>query len=308
MKRVFGWLLLGALGGGCAGSRSVEMVPEEGRAPQAGAGPAAPSGEAFDAKAFVAQFPNPSVCERQARRYLPVSRENAWAALKACVEGTPFTQLQALVDRAWAQELRTRPEGASLLAKVVAQRGGSVEGDLRLLHERKLPIFSLSSAISQPGTYKGRYILVRAQVGDVRGEGEKSTLWLVEQDLHSVAQEVQLGTSRRRESEYTTAGDVGGQTPFGNGTMGGSLAQTELTRDSVTLPAYDNISNETGREALGRLARQDPFLEPGRDFIILARFDGMRTTSGSSDEEDEGPTLPVLSIVSYYTPHPLVVY
>ena len=308
MTRMWGWLLLGALGGGCASSRSVELPSEEGRASAPGAGRTAPTGEGFDAKAFAAQFPNPAVCERQARRYLPVSRESAWSALKACVESTPFTQLQALIDRAWAQELRTRPEGASLLAKVVAQRGGSVEGDLRLLHERKLPLFSLASAISQPDTYKGRYILVRAQVGDRRSEGEKSTLWLVEQDLTSVPQEVQFGTAHRRESTFTTTGDVGGQTSLGSGTVGGSLAQTELSRDSVTIPAYDNISNETGREALGRLAGQDPFLEPGRDFIILARFDGMRTTSGASDEEDEGPSIPVLSIVSYYTPHPLVVY
>jgi hypothetical protein len=56
------------------------------------------------------------------------------------------------------------------------------------------------------------------------------------------------------------------------------------------------------------MAKVDPFLSPGRDFVILARFDGMRTTSGSLDEDDEGPRIPVLSIVSYYIPHPLVVY
>ncbi|ADO71958.1 hypothetical protein [Stigmatella aurantiaca] len=308
MKRTLGWLLLGVLSGGCASTRSAEALEDEGRASPSVASNDSAAPPAFDAKAFAAQFPNPAVCERQARRYQSVSRESAWSALKACVEGTPFTQLQALIDRAWAPELRTRPEGAALLAKVVAQRGGSVEGDLRLLHERKLPIFSLSSAIAQPDTYKGRYVLVRAQVGDMRSDGEKSTLWLVEHGLGSVSQERQAGTTRRRDSAFTTTGALDGQTTLGSGNVGGSLAQTELSRDTVTIPSYDNISNETGREALGRLASQDPFLEPGRDFIILARFDGMRTTSGASDEEDEGPRIPVLSIVSYYMPHPLVVY
>ena len=55
---------------------------------------------------------------------------------------------------------------------------------------------------------------------------------------------------------------------------------------------YDNISNDTGREALGRLPKADPFLAPGRDFVILARFDGMRTTSGALDEDDEGRASP----------------
>ncbi|MDC0706886.1 hypothetical protein POL68_00205 [Stigmatella sp. ncwal1] len=308
MKRAWGWLLLGAISGGCASTRSAEALEDEERSSPSTSSNVGASPQPFDAKAFAAQFPNPAVCERQARRYLPVSRESAWSALKACVEGTPFTQLQALIDRTWTPELRTRPEGAALLAKVVAQRGGSVEGDLRLLHERKLPIFSLSSAIAQPDTYKGRYILVRAQVGDMRSEGDKSTLWLVEQGLGSVAKDQQIGTARLRESAFSTTGDLGGQTTLGSGNVGGSLVQTELSRDTVTLPTYDNISSETGREALGRLASQDPFLAPGRDFIILARFDGMRTTSGASDEEDEGPSIPVLSIVSYYMPHPLVVY
>jgi hypothetical protein len=264
--------------------------------------------EPLNAASFAAQYANPTECERQARRYLRYSREDAWAALKACVEGTQFTQLQALLSPEWAPELRSRPEGASVLAKVVALRGGSVDGDLKLMHERKLPIFSLASAIAQPDTYKGRYILIRAQVGDVRSEGEKPTVWLVEQNLGSVGSEQRVGVMRRKEKSSTTAGNLGGQTTLGSGQIGGTLAKEETTRTEDTIITYDNISTETGREALGRMAKADPFLSPGRDFVILARFDGMRTTSGSLDEDDEGPRIPVLSIVSYYIPHPLVVY
>lgn len=303
------WALLCMLAVGCASSRPAEGIrEEEGRPPQAGLVDTPLPPEPLDARTFAAQYSNPTVCERQARRYLPVSRDDAWAALKACVEGTHFTQLQALLERAWNQELRTRPDAASLLARVVALRGGSVEGDLRLLHERKLPIFALSSAIAQPDTYKGRYILVRAQVGDLRSEGQKPTVWLVEQNLGSVASEQQVGVARRRDTASSTAGNLGGNTTLGSGTVGGALSKSEVKRDTQTVPNYDNISSETGREALGRLAQPDPFLAPGKDFIILARFDGMRATSGSMDEDDEGATIPVLSIVSYFSPHPLVVY
>ena len=95
---------------------------------------------------------------------------------------------------------------------------------------------------------------------------------------------------------------------LGSGNVGGSLTRQETARTTITEPQYDNISTDTGREALGRLSKPDPFLSPGRDFVILARFDGMRATSGSLDENDDGPRIPVLSIVSYFTPHPLVVY
>jgi PBP1b-binding outer membrane lipoprotein LpoB len=304
----YAWALIGALAmTGCATSRAAEEDVRDSPPP-----PSQPVSELppdpFNPQTFAAQHSNPASCERQARRYLATSRDDAWAALKACVDGTHFTLLQALTSRAWTNELRTRPEGAALIAKVVALRGGSVEGDLRLLNEQRLPIFSLSAAMAQPDTYKGRYVLVRAQVGDVRTEDKKPTVWLVEQELGSVASEQQIGVASRKDTSSTIAGNLGGETTLGSGTVGGSLARSKSTREGNTVLRYDNISSDTGREALGRLPKVDPFLAPGRDFVILARFDGMRTTSGSLDEEDEGPRIPVLSIVSYYIPHPLVVY
>jgi hypothetical protein len=302
------WALICALAmTGCATSRALE---EDTRDQPSSSGPRATElpPDPLNAQTFAAQYPNPNVCERQARRYLSLSRDDAWAALKACIEGTPFTSLQALMSGAWSQELRSRPGAAALIAKVVAHRGGSVEGDLRLLNEQRLPIFSLAAAIAQPDTYKGRYVLVRAQVGDMRTAEEKPTVWLVEQGLGSVASEQQVGIATRTDSVSTTSGNVGGETTLGGGNVSGSLAKDKTTRNSHTILRYDNISSDTGRAALGRLQKADPFLAPGRDFVILARFDGMRTTSGALDEEDEGPRIPVLSIVSYHIPHPLVVY
>jgi hypothetical protein len=304
----YAWALICALAmTGCAASRTAEADVRDSPPP-----PNQPVTELppdpFNPQTFASQYSNPMSCEQQARRYLPSSRDDAWAALKACVDGTHFTLLQALTSRAWNSEIRKRPEAAALIAKVIAMRGGSVEGDLRLLNDQRLPIFSLAAAMAQPDTYKGRYILVRAQVGDVRTEDEKPTVWLVEQELGSVASEQQVGVAVRKDTASNLAGNLSGETTLGGGNVGGSLSKSKSTRDSNTVLRYDNISNDTGREALGRLPKADPFLAPGRDFVILARFDGMRTTSGALDEDDEGPRIPVLSIVSYYIPHPLVVY
>jgi hypothetical protein len=310
------WALLGSLAAGCAASHShVTWVEEPPRqeplaapAPPAEPAPSVPAASA-DPKAFAARHPNPALCEAAARRLQPESREEAWAALKACIEHTPFTQLSALLGRAWAEDLRVRPEGASLIARVVAQRGGSVAGELQLLQQRRIPIFSLASAMDRPDTYKGRYVLLRARVADQRTEGERPTVWLVEHTLTSVETDAAVGYGERIDTSSSYSGDLSGQTSLtGPGRLGGTVGARHREDRVATRKTYDNVSDETGREALGRLPREDPFLETRRDYVILARFDGMRLTSGGADDESEAPRIPVLTIVSYHPPHPLVVY
>jgi hypothetical protein len=300
---------------GCGSTRHTHMMEEkaaaesfaaQGRpAPAAGTEPT----PLVEPKAYATRFTIPAQCEAAARRLLPTSRDDAWAALKSCVEGTHFTLLGAVLGRAWAEELKTRPDAAQLLAQVVAQRGGSVEGDLRLLHARKVPIFGLTAAIAQPEVYKGRYLLLRAQVADVRSEGDKPTVWLVEQGLTSVAGEQPVGYSTRKDSVSVRSGAVDGDVGMlGRANVGGQLSTSEREQRSTMVQRFDNVADETGREALGRLAQADPFFAPGKDFVVLARFDGMRITSGGNEDDEAAPKLPVLTIVSYYAPHPLVVY
>jgi hypothetical protein len=59
---------------------------------------------------------------------------------------------------------------------------------------------------------------------------------------------------------------------------------------------------ETGRLAVGRLAQADPFLEPEKDFLFLARFDGVNP---SRDPQQQAVAL--LSIAGYYQPSALLV-
>ena len=63
---------------------------------------------------------------------------------------------------------------------------------------------------------------------------------------------------------------------------------------------FENERVETGRQAVGRLAQPDPFLEPDKDFIFLGRFDGVRPG------EDEAPVA-LLSIAGYYRPNALLI-
>lgn len=146
-------------------------------------------------------------------------------------------------------------------------------------------------------------------MADQRTEGERPTVWLVEQALGSVETDTPVGYSERTDVLSSFSGDLDGQTQLtGPGRIGGEVASRRRTDRYGTRKHYDNISDETGREALGRLPRADPFLETRRDYVILARFDGMRLTSGGPDGDDEAPRIPVLTIVSYHPPHPLVVY
>ncbi|WP_163782082.1 hypothetical protein [Myxococcus vastator] len=299
------WALLGSFAAGCGASHSHVTWSEDAPHPKEEVFVARPPPEppapspTEDPKAFAARYANPAVCEAAARRLQGASRDEAWDGLKACIEHTPFTQLNALLGRAWAKELSVRPEGAKLIARVVAQRGGSVTGELRYLQEKQIPIFSLASAMDRPDTYKGRYVLLRAQVADQRSEGARPTVWLVEQALSSVQTDEVVGYGERIDSVIAYSGDVGGR---------GAAGTAERSSRGTTRRFVENISDETGREALGRLASADPFLETRRDYVILARFDGVRLTSGGAETDDEAPRIPVLTIVSYHAPQALVVY
>ena len=303
---------------GCGSSRHSHLVDggeamppmvRDQPAPMVKAEPAPPP---VEPRAFGSRYATPAQCEAAARGLLAVSRDNAWTALKSCVDSTRFnfTLLNAVLDSAWAEDLRVRPDAAQLLAQVVAERGGSEQGELSLLHKHKVPIFGLTAAIAQPEMYKGRYLLMRAQVADVRSEGDRPTVWLVEQSLGSVESEQPVGYSTRKDSVTVHSGAVSGDMGMlGRANLGGQISSSQREQSSTTVRRFDNVSGETGREALGRLPKPDPFLEPGKDFVVLVRFDGMRTLSSGEEEADEdAPKLPVVTIVSYHAPHPLVVY
>jgi len=231
----------------------------------------------LDPRAYAAKFQRPFQCEEAARRVHKHSREKGWGVFRSCVEKGNFTPIKAIMDSFWEEDLRTRPEASMVLLKIVAARGGDVQGDLDALRRRKIPLWHLGAVTEHPDLYKGRMLLVRAEVGEIITEKGKTTLRLVEKGF-TPNQRWQAGDQRSvsTSSRYGT-----------------SMSWTETKYNFNTM-------RETGLTALAQLKTPDPFLVPGRDFLFLARFDGVRETDG--DFGDNVEATPVISIVTYIEP------
>lgn len=301
MKRLFLALLIS-----CAGaSPSLEPAPQ---APTklTAAPPPAMHEAPFDAKAWVADQVTAIECEAAARRIREVNAQQGWEALRACIEKTrfargAFTHLNLLTSGAWDEDLRSRPDAARLIAKVIALRGGDVEGDLPTAQKSRAAVFSLAAALRQPEVYKGRWLVLRGRVAEMRSEGNATTALLSESSLRSTAKETPVGLKFKSEQEtsYSGSGEVK-TTRYGNAQ--GSMQSNSSSRSSYSQvkTSWENEKFATGRQALGRLTQPDPFLEPNKDFVFLARFDGVRSNA-------EGEELALISIVNYFQPNALLV-
>ncbi len=293
-------LLLLPLAFACATVTAQQQVPAA-PTPLRAAAPAA-----FDARGFAQAQSTPAECEESARSMRQTSRDDAWSALRACVERSrwpqgAFTALQTLIGGAWDDDLKQRADAPALVARVVAARGGDVDGDLPLVQRSRVPVFSLRAALDQPELYKGRYILLRGSLADLRAEGGLATALLRESALRSAVREFETGPKARTDREETTTlnGDLR-TAAYGDFQGRGAVGRSGRTDRATVSRRFENENVITGRQALGRLAQADPFLEPGREFVFLARFDGVRT-------DDDDATLGLLTVVSYFEPAPLLV-
>src|SRR5205814_10006153 len=156
----------------------------------------------FDAKAFAATQPSPFDCESSARRLRETSPDQAWAALIACVERQgwsrgDFTSLERITGGFWDEDLTTRPDAPRLIARIIAARGGDVEGDIPLVQKSRVPLFTLAAALRQPDVYKGRWVLVRGALSDIRQDGGRTAAMMRETSLRATAREVQVGNISR---------------------------------------------------------------------------------------------------------------
>ena len=256
----------------------------------------------FDARAFAADQLSPAECESAARQMHQNNADQGWAALSACVERTrwprgEFTLLERLTGGFWDLDLQTRSDAPRLVARVIALRGGDVEGDIPLAQKSRVPLFTLAAALRQPDVYKGRWVLVRAAVSEMK----QNAAYVRETSLRATAREVQVGPIRRTDHSSSTAVSADVQTThYGNARGGAQINSNDRTEHSLVKQKFENERVETGRQAVGRLAQPDPFLEPDKDFIFLGRFDGVRPG------EDEAPVA-LLSIAGYYRPNALLI-
>jgi hypothetical protein len=279
------------------------------RAPEpvaVGPTPLAPAPRSFDARSWAAEYANAAECETAARRMHDDNSLQGWEALKGCVEKQRyargvFTHLNLVTGGFWDEDLQTRPDAARLIARVIALRGGDVEGDLPTAQKSRVPVFSLAAALRQPDVYKGRWLVLRGRLADLRSEGNVHTALLNESALRSAEREVKVGTRFKLESEsqHRIAGDLR-TTRYGDATAKGESSSSYRSTRSEVKSVWDNEKVVTGRQALGRLQQADPFLEPNKDFIFLARFDGVRNN-------DQGDAMAVIAIASYFEPGPLLI-
>lgn len=266
---------------------------------------------------YAKAMPTPARCEQEARRIHGGSADKGWKLLVACVNRGDFIHLNPLLEEPWLSELSTRRGAAELLAYVMATRGGDVTGDLSLLHERRVPVFALSSAITEPEVYKDRLIIMRGRVGERRKEGQRFAATISETSLESMALDRTVGPKHvsERTSSYSSKTKASGSyktSNYGSGAgkykrsssgTGSSRGTSKWVRES-----YDNVVVETGHDVIANLKGADPFLEPGNEYVLLVQFHGVRSVADEeiTDEEEELDTgeSAVVSVIAYYRPRP----
>jgi hypothetical protein len=260
----------------------------------------------FDAKGFAATQLTPLECEKSARDLYEIKPDQGWAALVACIERSrwprgEFTHLELLTRGTWDQELQTRPEAPRVIAKIVALRGGDVEGDIPLVQKSRVPVFTLAAALRQPDVYKGRWILVRGALSEIKQDGNKAAALMRETSLRATSREVQEGSISRVDRSNSASARAEVQTSrYGNARGEAQMSSRGRTEYSTVKQRFENERVETGRRAVGRLPQADPFLEPEKDFLFLARFDGV------NPGQDQQPVA-MLSIAGYYQPNALLI-
>jgi hypothetical protein len=261
-----------------------------------------PKPRVFDARGFAADQLSPAECENSARQMRASRPEQGWQALVACVDRTrwprgQFTILERLTGGFWDQDLQSRPDAPRLIAKVIALRGGDVEGDIPLAQKSRVPLFTLAAAVRQPDVYKGRWVVVRAAIKQLKA----NSAYVAETSLHSTSREVQVGGKYRSEYSGNTNIQAEGQSSrYGSARGSAQVNSNGRSEWSVVEQKFENEHVETGRQAIGKLAKEDPFLEPEKDFIFLARFDGVRAG-------DDDKPVAMLSIAGYFQPNALLI-
>lgn len=188
-------------------------------------------------------FVSAGQCASAAQDLFSRAPKPGWALLAACVGRADFNDLEALVDEPWAAQLKTRREGAELVARVIARRGGNIDRDLRVCRRAGLRLYSLRAALADPQAMTGGFVIMRAAVADARRvRGQRA---------------VELDETRPMTDDDIFFADD-------------ELVRRRLRRSSEAL---DELSVETG---LTVVARVDPhaIYEPAIDYVMLLRFDG----------------------------------
>jgi len=235
-------------------------------------------------------------CEQTARDFAKKNIERGWAVMHQCILRNDFSDLETLIESGWAEHVAASPDAASLLAHVIAVRGGDVENDIRLLRRRKMPVYSLQAALAEPDSYRGRYVLVRGTARNGRPADGGRSFRLVETKVMAESEWVTPPNSTRLSTR--TAGTLADQP--GVDIRGRGVVERNQRDETAKVEILHNVSVETGRELLASIKSDEPSLEPATDYIVVLRFEGVREIKieDSDDVDDEATAV----VVDYFEP------
>ncbi len=306
MKRLLPVVTTALLAAACAAAKPVEKMSadEAFGAPVAAPVSAKDSRAALGApKEWAKQWRQDLACERGARDLEQVhGHDVAWTYMKSCITKGGFIQLKTLCDN-WTEDLKTRPEAGSIIAQVIAARGGHVKSDLESIQQFRIPLFDLGSALKQASAFKGRYLLVVAKISETKETKGKTELVLQEQAISSEASSVMTGTRSGSVSSSTGSGSVGWKSngAVGSGSASGSYSKNTRTEYGKVETRVTDFFEETGQELLAKIKQPDPFLQVDKNLIFLLRFDG--TAVGDTENTGEGGEprkTALVTLISYH--------
>jgi hypothetical protein len=279
--------------------------------------PPPPKQSTFNARVWVGWQDTAMDCESSARAMRQSNPQHAWEALRACIEigrfnRGPFTQI-ALLTSYWEEELKTRSDAPRVIGQVIANRGGDVDGDISRVQRVRMPVFTLKAAMQQPEVYKGRYVLLRARLFDIKMDPKSATAMLAETSMKPAealrdSGDVYVSSYNRAGGSSSSGGAAGSyQTDrYGSGRgsysydSSGSYNSSGSSTSGYAKRFYENVVHPTGRQALGRLPEADPFLEPNKEFVFVTRFDGAKPGNEPNSQ------LAQLTIITYFLPGALL--
>jgi hypothetical protein len=250
-------------------------------------------------------YVRPGECESAALGLAEESgREVGWTYVKACAARTDFGLLKRLIEN-WTPELKTKPEAATVLAQVIAHRGGLVKSDLMQVQQRRLPLFELSAAVRQPDAFKGRYLVFVGRIDKLKSVKGRYELVLaenarVEEDTSVFAEGSTATTSSRSGSASVSGSYRSDRMGSGSGQASGSYQGSSASRSGTLERRSMTTFEDTGQRVITRLATPDPYLSVDRNFLFLVRFDAARPMADESAEDEEPKLTAVVSLISYH--------
>ena len=163
-----------------------------------------------------------------------------------------------------------------------------------MLSGKRIPLFSLAQAVSEPQLYQNRLVVLRAGVTSRGVRDDTASVRLTEFSLGSELTAVEVGPAAEYRSKSRRSGSARATDSY----------SSHSTRVQTQKRSF-NVDRKTGLEALGRLDQADPFFGGNDVYVVLTRFEGV--TSVQFQNADSAQTVPVLRVLAYHRPSSFVV-